>query len=363
VAGADQVVVETQDGREFEAFDIRTDPQSDLAVLRIKSERPFEFARLGDSDKLQIGDWVLAIGNPFEFESSVSAGIISAKGRSLGAAQRATFLQTDAAINPGNSGGPLVNLRGEVVGINTAIASRTGAFNGIGFAIPINQAKWVSQQLAQGGTVSRAWLGVGIRQLSSQIRQAINVKDDVTGVLVGEVRLGAPSDKAGIQVGDIITQVSGQPVYTSPELQRMVEQTPLGQSIQIRVLRDGKPTSLTVRAAALPETEPAPALPRVQGRIHAPDLGVNLYELTSDVANRLNLRFAEGGLLVTAASQEAKMLGLVPGSVIYRVGNMEVQSADDLEKALDSQAKADVWKLFVEIPEVSHRMILFPTGN
>ena len=167
VSGADSVVVELADGREFTAEDIRTDPATDLAVLRIKKATNLPAARLGDSDTLRIGDWVLAIGNPFELEASVSAGIISAKGRSLGSAERASFLQTDAAINPGNSGGPLVNLRGEVVGINTAIASSNGAYQGIGFAIPVNLTKWVTDQLVSKGSVSRAWLGIGIAPVTS----------------------------------------------------------------------------------------------------------------------------------------------------------------------------------------------------
>ena len=198
------------DGREFTAEDIRTDPQTDLAILRIKGAGDLQAAKLGDSDGVQIGDWVLAIGNPFQLEASVSAGIISAKGRSLGAASRASFLQTDAAINPGNSGGPLVNLRGEVVGINTAIASSSGGYQGIGFAIPVNLAKWVSNQLIDNGSVSRAGLGVSISPVTQESAEMLNIDPRTPGVVVQQVGEGTPAERAGIRAGDVITHFGGK---------------------------------------------------------------------------------------------------------------------------------------------------------
>ena len=196
VSQADSVVVELADGREFTAKEIRTDPATDLAILRISSGEKLPAARLGDSDALQIGDWVLAIGNPFELEASVSAGIISAKERSLGSAERASFLQTDAAINPGNSGGPLVNLRGEVVGINTAIASSSGGYQGIGFAIPVNLTKWVIGQLVDKGTVSRAWLGIGIGPVTQETAEKLGIDPRTAGVLVNKsVTIRLPSGR------------------------------------------------------------------------------------------------------------------------------------------------------------------------
>ncbi|MBL8830612.1 MAG: trypsin-like peptidase domain-containing protein, partial [Planctomycetaceae bacterium] len=186
VEGADEVIVRFSDERELKADEIKTDPQTDLAVIRVKGAGTLPYAQLGDSSKLDIGDWVIAVGAPFGLDSTVSAGIISGKGRELGSGQRARFLQTDAAINPGNSGGPLVNLNGEVIGINTAIASRSGGFQGIGFAIPSDLAKWVVKQLIEGGTVRRAYLGVGIEQVNGNLAEQFGVKQN-QGVLVSEV--------------------------------------------------------------------------------------------------------------------------------------------------------------------------------
>ena len=200
VNGADEVTVHLADGREFKAEEIKTDEQTDLAVLRIRGAGSLlEAATLGNSDDMQIGDWVLAVGNPFELEQTVSAGIISGKGRELGSVQRAKFLQTDAAINPGNSGGPLVNLEGEVIGINTAIASNTGGYQGIGFAIPSNKAKWVMNQLIKKGAVERAYLGVKIeRRRASGVAEKLGVKPG-EGVLVYEVMPKSPAAEAGFQ--------------------------------------------------------------------------------------------------------------------------------------------------------------------
>ncbi|MGC4005307.1 MAG: trypsin-like peptidase domain-containing protein [Pirellulales bacterium] len=239
VADADEVTVLLADGREFVATDIKTDPDSDLAVLRLKDAKDLVAAPIGDSDQLEIGDWVIAIGNPFELESTVSAGIISGKGRELGMIRRAKFLQTDAAINPGNSGGPLLNLDGEIVGINTAIASNTGSFNGIGFAIPANHAKWVAAQLTGKGVVERGYLGVGVSQLTPDLARKWNVRPN-QGVVVGEVKEGTPAADAGIQEGDVILSVNGHVVATPRDLQEQVERLPFNAKQSIAVLRDGK---------------------------------------------------------------------------------------------------------------------------
>ena len=265
VAEADTVIVELADGREFKAEDIRTDPATDLAVLRITSSEKLPAARLGDSDALRIGDWVLAIGNPFELEASVSAGIISAKGRSLGSAERASFLQTDAAINPGNSGGPLVNLRGEVVGINTAIASSSGGYQGIGFAIPVNLTKWVIDQLVTKGSVSRAWLGVGIASLTQETAETLGVDPRSTGVVVRQVGDDTPAERAGLRPGDVITHFAGQPVTDPAALQRAVERAPLNTEKEVRVIRGGETMRLTVKTESLPE-EIAGRTPSRRGR-------------------------------------------------------------------------------------------------
>ncbi|MFM8634914.1 MAG: trypsin-like peptidase domain-containing protein, partial [Planctomycetia bacterium] len=251
VEGADEVTVELSDGREFTAKEIKTAPDSDLAVIRLADAAGLPTARLGDSDQLDTGDWVIAIGNPFELETTVSAGIISGKGRELGGIRRAKFLQTDAAINPGNSGGPLVNLAGEVVGINTAIASNSGGYQGIGFAIPINLAKWVSEQLIARGSVERGYMGVSIGQLSREMAAKLGVKD-TKGVLVTEVMRDTPAAQAGVQELDVITSFNGQPVDGPRSLQEVVERAAIGKPHTLAVIRDGKPLTLSITVKPLP---------------------------------------------------------------------------------------------------------------
>ncbi|MGC3970670.1 MAG: trypsin-like peptidase domain-containing protein [Pirellulales bacterium] len=251
VRGADIVTVRLADGREFKATDIKTDPQTDMAVVRIEKAGDLPAATLGNSDALEIGDWVIAVGNPFGLEQTVSAGIISGKGRQIGAAQRANFLQTDAAINPGNSGGPLVNLEGEVIGINTAIASNGGGNDGIGFAVPSNLASWVTPQLIAGGKVERAYLGVGIETINGELANRFGTKRG-EGVLVTEVHPNTPAAEAGIQEGDVILDFNGVKVHEPRELQEVVERAKLDTKNQATLLRDGKQVNVQVLAKALP---------------------------------------------------------------------------------------------------------------
>ncbi len=251
VDGMDEVTVRLSDGREFKVDDISVDERTDLAVLRIKGAGSLPAARLGNSDELDIGDWVIAIGSPFELEHTVSAGIISGKGRQLAAARRAMFLQTDAAINPGNSGGPLVNLDGEVIGINTAIASRSGGNQGIGFAVPANLAKWVLPQLVERGAVQRAYLGVGIEKITPQKALELGVRPGV-GVLIADVFPASPAATAGLEAGDIVTEFAKLRVTSPTELQRVVERSPLNSKYELVALRDGRELRLTVTLKALP---------------------------------------------------------------------------------------------------------------
>jgi len=220
VDDSDEVMVGFADGRQIKATDIKTDEETDLAVLRIKADEKLPVAVLGDSSKMEIGDWVIAIGTPLELEHTVSAGIISAVKRSLPSGKRADYLQTDAAINPGNSGGPLVNLNGEVIGINTAIASSSGGYQGIGFAIPSNLARWVSRQLIAKGSVARAYLGVGIDELTSELAAKFGVKPG-QGVLVTKVFPDAPAAKAGFKEGDVVSAYAGEKVHGTHELQEL----------------------------------------------------------------------------------------------------------------------------------------------
>jgi len=251
VQNADQVLVRLADGREFEATDIRTDPMSDLAVLRIKDAGMLRPAKLGDSSKLAIGDWVIAIGSPFNLEATVSAGMISGKGRGISQIRRGSLIQTDAAINPGNSGGPLVNLDGEVVGINTAIASRSGGYQGIGFAIPVNRAKWVSRELLDHGSVRRAFLGIRISELLPDEARRLG-RPARSGVHVVRVIADGPADKAGFKVDDIIIDFAGIIVRRPRDLQDAVEQKPLESKQKVKVYRDGMIATLEVKLGALP---------------------------------------------------------------------------------------------------------------
>jgi serine protease Do len=250
VEGADEVTVRLSDGREFEAFDIQRDRLSDVATLKIKDAGMLRAAKLGDSSKLEIGDWVIAIGSPFELEATVSAGIISGKGRGIHQIVRGTLLQTDAAINPGNSGGPLVNLDGEVVGINTAIASNSGGYQGIGFAIPIDRAKWVSKELLEFGKVRRAFLGVQIDDLSAEAGKELG-RPARSGVLVVDAIPSGPAAKAGIRAHDIIVEFAGRPTRRVRELMDEVEQKPLDSKQEVKVFRDGKMMTFQVTVTAL----------------------------------------------------------------------------------------------------------------
>ncbi|MGA2259384.1 MAG: trypsin-like peptidase domain-containing protein, partial [Thermoguttaceae bacterium] len=240
VEEADQVLVELSDGKQFRATDVKTDEQSDLAVLRIKTDHILPVATLGDSDKLEIGDWVLAIGHPFDLDLTVSSGIISGKARILPSGRRADFLQTDAAINPGNSGGPLVNLDGDVVGINTAIASNSGSYQGVGFAIPVNLAKWVAKQLIEKGSVQRAYLGVRIEEIRAEQAEELRIAPG-EGVRVAEIFPDTPAAKAGLRKNDRIIKFAGHEVHNPRQLQEFVEQTELGTSQPAQIVRDGKP--------------------------------------------------------------------------------------------------------------------------
>lgn len=365
VSGADNVTVRLEDGTEYEAVDVRTDPDSDLAVVRIKADRKLPFARMGDSDTLEIGDWVLAIGHPFDLESSVSAGIVSAKGRSLGAAKRATFLQTDAAINPGNSGGPLINLRGEIVGINTAIASRSGAFNGISFAIPVNLAKWVSTRLVRDGEVRRAWLGVGVSKVTPSLRAVSKLDQRTNGVWVGEVHRNAPSDRGGIQPGDVITHVNGTPVTDLSQLQRVVEKAPLDSEIALNIVRSGRSKQVKIRAAAMPKNIGEGGPSRISGidqneivRVDPFGLGVMyLYPVDGKIADQLGTN-AGGMLILRSSSQAAFEKGLTNGAVIQSINGQSIKDLDEFVNAIESTETNQPLIINVEVPGQSKKIVV-----
>ena len=249
VEGGRMIMVRLSDDEEYEARVVGTDPRTDLALLKIQGRREFPVARLGDSDRLRVGEWVLAIGNPFGLQQTVTAGIVSAKGRVIGAGPYDDFIQTDAAINPGNSGGPLFNARGEVVGINSAIFSETGGSIGIGFAIPINLAKALVPQLKAKGRVSRGWLGVAIAPVPPELAQKLGRP----GAMVAEVVPNGPAARAGLRPGDLIVAFQGQAIRRADELPRLTAKAAVGSEVELTLLRDGRELAVKVRLGELPE--------------------------------------------------------------------------------------------------------------
>jgi len=300
VEGADQIKVRLPDEREFDAKVIGRDPKTDLALIQIDGAKDLSALKMGDSEKLEVGSWVLAVGSPFGLEQTVTAGIVSAKGRFIGAGPYDDFIQTDASINPGNSGGPLLNMNGEVVGINTAIVAQG---QGIGFAIPVNLAQTIIAQLKEHGSVTRGWMGVGIQDLTAELAQYYGLKDQ-KGVLVTQVFPGDPADKAGIKVKDVIVAVDGKPVGTSRELSSAVAGMPVGKEVPVQILRDGKEQTVKVQLTERKDTEPT-----VKGATpEADELGIRAADLNPEVARRFGIDQAEPAPLSHGVGEESLVL-------------------------------------------------------
>ncbi|MEY3458032.1 MAG: hypothetical protein RL215_1189 [Planctomycetota bacterium] len=330
VRNADEVVVVLSDGTEHRAKDVRTDEFADVAVLRIDAGRKLPTLPLGDDGQVEIGDWVLAVGSPFGLESTVTQGIISAKSRGLrNMPTRQEFLQTDAAINPGNSGGPLVNLRGEVIGINTAIETRSGGYDGVSFAVPVSLARWVSDQLLKDGRVRRAYVGVTPQDLTPELAEALELQTR-RGVVVAEVRKGSPADEAGVQVEDVIIRLNGREVGSRQQLIAIAERLRIGQEVPLVVIRGGKELELTVTAAEFPQEVAA-------NDESVDELGVELRQLTPDLARELEIE-GETGVVVTgvASGSIAARIGLRPGMVLQRIGRTEVRTMEDVKAGLQA---------------------------
>ncbi|MGH7986509.1 MAG: DegQ family serine endoprotease [Candidatus Binataceae bacterium] len=344
VGHAEEIHVTLMDKREFTAKVVGTDPKTDLALIKINTKQPLPAATLGDSNTTQVGDWVIAIGSPFGFNLTVTSGIISAKGRALGG-NYDNFLQTDASINPGNSGGPLFNTSGQVIGINTAIYSSTGSNAGIGFAIPIDLAKHVMEQLKKNGRVIRGWLGVEIQEVTPGLAKSFGLPQP-EGALVAGVQSDSPASKAGLQRGDVIVQYNGQTVHDEHELPEMVALTPIGKEVRIQVIRNDKPVNLNVKIAELKETQVASA----QGPEQPSNWGLQVQELTPDIAQQLNLNIKKGvvvrGVKPDSPAAEA---GLQPGDVILEINRQKVNSVDEfIAKAKQAQRKGKSALLLVQ---------------
>jgi serine protease Do len=344
VEGADEVLVTLADKREFKAKVIGTpDKRTDVAVIKIEASG-LPFVKIGDVSKLKVGEWVMAIGSPFGLENTVTAGIISAKGRDTG--DYLPFIQTDVAINPGNSGGPLINMRGEVIGINSQIYSRSGGFMGISFAIPIDEASRVAEQLRVSGKVQRGRIGVQIDQVTRDVAESIGLGRP-QGALVRSVESGSPADKGGVEAGDIITRFNGQPIERASDLPRLVGSIKPGTRAAVTVFRRGGSRELAVTVAELeqetakattkppqaPDDRPKQASPAAQS------LGLVVAELTP--AQRKEAKLAKGGVRVEAVTEASQRAGIREGDIIVAIANTEISSVKEFDAAV---ARADKTK-------------------
>ncbi len=359
VRGADEVKVRFHDGQEYVAKEIKIDDKSDIAVLKVEGAKGLKALRFGDSDGMEIGDWVLAFGNPFDVGVTVTSGIISAKSRGLGIADREDFLQTDAAINPGNSGGPLLNLNGEVIGVNTAIASRSGGSEGIGYAIPVNMVKWISQQLLANGKVKRAYLGIGIQQLDPKLSKGLKLQG-LEGALITTITKGSPAEDAKLEVGDVILELNGRMVTNPRSLQNVVERLEVGKTYKALVIRDTKKLEVPIAVREMPDdffaangrsgrSRPPSQTPKSES---FNELGIEVKELTRDAAREAGFDDKVTGVLVANvdANSPAAQVGIAAGHVIERVGNQKVTTTKEFEVALGASSLKDGVTLLINTP-------------
>ena len=332
IDGADEIKVKTNADKEYDAEVVGTDPKTDLALLKIKliDGDMLNAARLGNSDTLKVGEWVIAIGNPFGLQATVTAGIVSAKWRKIGAGPYEDFIQTDASINPGNSGGPLFNLRGEVVGVNSMIYSPSGGNVGIGFAIPINQARSVVTQLKESGRVVRGWLGVVVQTVTPDLAQSFGLEDG-HGALVADLSPGSPAEKAGVQRGDIIIQFNGKPILKMSDLPMLVAETPIGKDATLTLLRDGKKRTLTVNIGELKENTDAGERNQQASVL----LGMSVREINPELVQALGLTEDKGVLILSVEPGSiADTAGLARGDVIKEINRRPVITMADFQDAL-----------------------------
>ena len=323
IDGADEILVRLSDRSELKAKLIGTDPRTDVAVLKIEG-KDLPIVKIGNSEKLKVGEWVLAIGSPFGFDHSVTKGIVSAKGRSLPNDTYVPFIQTDVAINPGNSGGPLFNMSGEVVGINSQIFTRSGGFMGLSFAIPIDVAMDVANQLKAGGKVNRGWLGVVIQEVNKDLAESFGL-DKPAGALVAQVLENGPAAKGGVQVGDVILSANGQPIVMSADLPHLVGNLKDGSKADLEVIRDGKRKNLTVTIGALPEEGQEMDVPDSGVERSSNRLGVSVVDLSAEQKKSYDLK---GGVVIKEVQDgPAALIGLQPGDVITHLNNQAITSA------------------------------------
>jgi serine protease Do len=357
VEGATQITVTLSDRREFAATIVGTDPKTDLAVIKIEA-KDLPALKWAEYEKLQVGDLVLAVGSPFGLSSTVTLGIISALGRgNVGIADYEDFIQTDAAINPGNSGGALVNMNGDLIGINTAIFSRTGGSEGIGFAIPSSIALDIVESLQKTGKVVRGWMGVAIQEITPALAKSFKLPEQRKGVLISDVNETGPSHAAGIKRGDVVVAFNGKEVQTVSQLRNLVARTMVGKNAQVKVLRDGKEQIISVVVAERPSDEllakKEPAPPKEQGEtVKPPDnvlASLRVQALDNALMSQLNIPARTTGVVITAIDSggQAEAAGLQRGDVIQEVNHEPVKTLDDYQKAAVKINKEELAVLLV----------------
>ena len=347
IEGAEEVTVILHDDTKLEAEIVGSDPKTDVALLKVKSNKDLPAVTWGDSTKARVGDWVMAIGNPLGLGGTVTAGIISARGRDIRSGPYDDYIQTDAPINRGNSGGPLFDMEGQVVGINTAILSPSGGSIGIGFAVPAALARSVVEQLKEFGTTRRGWLGVQIQSVTDEIAESLNLKD-THGALVAGVIPDSPAAKAGFETGDVIVSFDGKPIVESRRLPRMVADSPVGKDVAVKVWRNGKSVDLTVKlgelekvdTASLPTGKSEPAAPGSEENLK--DLGLAVAPIGDAIAKRFELEANAQGVVVTKVDPDsaAAEKGLRPGNLIVEVNQEKVTKASDITAQIEKAKKS-----------------------
>ena len=344
VDGADEIKVKLSDGRTLTATVKGADAKLDLALIKVDAEGQLPTTSFGDSDELKVGEWVMAIGNPFGLEQTVTAGIVSAKGRVIGAGPYDDFIQTDASINPGNSGGPLFNAAGQVVGINTAIVA---GGQGIGFAIPINSVKAILEQLRTSGKVTRGWLGVAVQQMTPELAQSFGLERE-RGALVTSVTKDSPAEKAGLQRGDVILSFNGHEIQDMRDLPRLVAATPVNENVKMQILRDGKTREIRLAIGKMAEDESGDVKQAVAGSSWD-KFGMVLKEIDGGTAQQFGLEPGTG-LLITAVNQDgpAAEAGLLRGDIIVEANGKQTNDLPSFQAATEKAAKTGVLRLLIK---------------
>jgi serine protease Do len=339
VEDADQIKVKLTSGKEYDGKIVGRDPKTDLALIKIEASSDLQPLSLGNSDDLKVGSWVVAVGSPFGLEQTITAGIVSAKGRVIGSGPYDNFIQTDASINPGNSGGPLINMKGEVVGINTAIIA---SGQGIGFAIPINMAKEIAPQLQEKGHVTRGWLGVSIQEVTPALVKSFDLKEK-KGALVAHVVSGSPAEKAGIEQGDVIVEFDGKEVTDSKDLPRIVASTPIGKAVTIKLLRNGKALDRQMKVGEMEEKVEVAKAPSHKS------LGITVQNLTPEITKGLGLK-KDTGVVVTRVEpgSPAADAGIQTGDLVQEVNRKPVKNVEDYVQKVEKAKGQDNILLLIQ---------------